>query len=174
MHAPYSRGASSKREHAARRLACTLQETETVRLRCDLTVSQLRARVPWPSDTELLVRRRLRFYKRESPAARMGCAVGAMPRVLLAAMRRCRQTRRRRALRGQHKRARWSGELSSACGEKSRDVRSDSQTAEKTGGAAVAYKLRRTLPAPVDPRQTRSSSPAILGTLSFPPFNNKR
>jgi hypothetical protein len=42
MHAPYLRGAGSKREHAARRLACSLQETETVRLRCDPTASQLR------------------------------------------------------------------------------------------------------------------------------------
>jgi hypothetical protein len=38
-HAPCSRGASSKREHAARRLACTLQKTETVRLGCGPTAS---------------------------------------------------------------------------------------------------------------------------------------
>ena len=36
--------------------------------------------------------------------------------------------------------------LSSACGEKSRDVRCHSQTAERTGGVAAAYKLRQTLP----------------------------
>ena len=70
------RGAGSMREHAARRLACTVQEMEAARLRCDATASQLRARVPWPSDTELLVRRRLPVHELESPAAWMGCAVG--------------------------------------------------------------------------------------------------
>ena len=44
-HALCSRGAGSKREHAAQRPACTLQETETVRLRCDPTARQLRAHV---------------------------------------------------------------------------------------------------------------------------------
>ena len=67
-HAPYSRGAGSKREDAARRLACTLQETETVRLRCNLTVSQLLP-VPWPSDTELLIRRRSPLHEPEFLAA---------------------------------------------------------------------------------------------------------
>ena len=53
------------REHATRRLACSLQEMETIRLRCDPTASRLRARVPWPSDTELLVGRRLPFHEPE-------------------------------------------------------------------------------------------------------------
>jgi hypothetical protein len=78
-HAPYSLGAGSKREH---RLACTLQEMETVRLRCDPTASRLRTRVPCHSDIELLVRCRLPFHEPEFPAAwmvRCWCHVACVP-----------------------------------------------------------------------------------------------
>jgi hypothetical protein len=53
---PYSRGAGSTREHAARRLACTLQETATVRPRCDPTT----------------------YHEAESPASRMPCGKALM------------------------------------------------------------------------------------------------
>ena len=42
---------------------------------CDTTASQLCSRVAWPSDTELLVRRRLPVHEPESTAAWMGSAV---------------------------------------------------------------------------------------------------
>ena len=66
-----------------------------VRLRCDPTASQLRACVPWPSDTELLVRRCLPLNEPESPAVWMGCAVGVSSGVSMAAINRRRKTRRR-------------------------------------------------------------------------------
>ena len=39
-------------------------------------------------------------------------------------------------------------ERAAECGAKSRDVRCHSQTAERTGGTAAAYKLRQALPWP--------------------------
>ena len=107
-HAPYSCGASSSGNMLREGSHAPLQETGTVQLRRDPTVSQLHQRVPWPPDTELLVRRRLPFHEPESPAVWMGCAVGVRSRGSPAAITRCRTMRRRSALRSRQRS--WSME----------------------------------------------------------------
>ena len=54
---------------------------------------------------------------------------------------------------------------------KSRDVRCHSQTADRTGGAAATYQLRRTLPAPVNRPSIASLiaclNPLVLSSVTF-------